>query len=61
MKILNSHNKKLAEQGRKRRAMYLKLHRSGLSNSDLARRFQISRARMSQLLLRAELEDNLGG
>ena len=56
MKILNSHNKKLAEIGRKRRAMYYKLHLKGLSCSELARRFVMSRARMSQILIQAAKE-----
>ena len=59
--MLNSYNKKLAEQGRKRRAMYYRLHIGsknipGLSCSDLARRFRVSRARMSQLLMQAREE-----
>jgi hypothetical protein len=57
--MLNSHNKKLAEQGRKRRAMYYRLwnkgdkSNKGLSSSDLARRYRVSRARMSILLTQA--------
>lgn len=49
----NAFNKKLAEQARKRRAMYFRLHLQGRTCADLARRFKMTRQRMSELLIRA--------
>ena len=49
------HNAKVAEKARKRRAMYYRLHiTNGLSVSDLARRYKVSRQCMSVMLRRAK-------
>ncbi len=54
--MLTAHNQKLYTAGKKRRAMLLKLNVSGISCSDLARKFKVSRARMSKLLIQAREE-----
>ena len=57
--MLNSHNKKLAEQGRKRRAMYYRLHtrkKNPLTGVELAKRFGTSHQRMSFMLRQAKQE-----
>ena len=49
------HNAKVAEQARKRRAMYYRLHTTkGLSVSDLARRYGVTRQCMSVMIRRAK-------
>lgn len=49
------HNAKVADVARKRRAMYYRLHiNKGLTVSDLARRFGVTRQCMSVMLRRAK-------
>lgn len=60
---MNSHNEKLAAQGRKRRAKYLRLNTTGknpLTATELAKQFGISHQRMSYMLRRAILEKMKG-
>lgn len=54
MRHMNSHNKKLAEQGRKRAEMFLRLHiNKKIPVVELARRYGMSRQRMSYLIKKA--------
>ena len=49
------YNEKLAEQARKRRAMYYRLHiNKGLTATELARRYGVSHQCMSLMLRRAK-------
>lgn len=57
--MLNSYNKKLAEAGRRRRAMFYRLHThktTPLSATELARKYRISPQRMSYMLRQAKQE-----
>jgi hypothetical protein len=54
----NEFNKKLSQQARKRRAMYYRMHLKGITCSDLARRYKITRQRMSALLIQAAKDVN---
>lgn len=61
---MNPHNEKLAAQGRKRRAKYLRLNTMGkkpLTATELAKRFGVSHQRMSYMLRRAVVEAALSG
>lgn len=57
--MMNQHNKKLAEQARKRRAMFYRLHtrkKSPLSGVALAKLYRVSKQRMQFMLRLAESE-----
>lgn len=54
--MLTAHNQKLYNAGKKRRAMFLKLSTSGLSNTDLSLKFGLSRERISKILQQARIE-----
>lgn len=53
--MTNAHNKKLAEIGRKRRAMFLRIYqRGGITHEQLARKYGVSRQCMSVMIKRAK-------
>lgn len=55
--MTNFYNKKLAEQGRARRAMFYRLHiTKKLTATNLARRYGVSPQRMSAILRQAKKE-----
>jgi hypothetical protein len=54
---MNTHNLKLEKAASKRRAMFLKLYlRGGTSIVELARKYKVSRQRMSWMILKATKE-----